>query len=378
MRTITEIPPELLTLSRQVSSNVWNTGVAITAIVAGLLIKWIITKFLKYYEKRKVTEYSIFRSIITHLGMPVAYFIPLFLLGLATPLMRMEKEYYQPLTHLINILLTVAFANLVISGIRIAEDYVYHRYDLNKTDNLKERKIRTQIVFIRKLIVAIIVFLTVAVILLSFQSMRKIGTGLLTGVGIGGIIVGLAAQTSLGNLLAGFQIAFTQPLRIDDVLVVEGEWGRVEDITLTYVVMRLWDQRRLILPINYFIQKPFQNWTRVSADILGYVFLYLDYTVPVDELRKEFERLLEGNNLWDGRVKVMQVTDAREHTIQVRMLISAANSSNSVDLQYYLRENMISFIQKNFPGSLPKVRAEFTMPPPFISAIPNAPDMPKL
>src|SRR6202000_1039478 len=160
-------------------------------------------------------------------------------------------------------------------------------------DTLKERKIRTQLQFIRRIAISLIIILPACIILLSFNNLRKIGTGLLTGVGVGGIIIGFAAQKSLSNLLAGFQLAFTQPLRIDDVLVVEGEWGRVEEITLTYGVLNIWDQRRLILPINYFIEKPFQNWTRNSADIIGTVFLYLDYTIPLDVLREEFARLLE-------------------------------------------------------------------------------------
>src|SRR5690606_36863797 len=141
----------------------------------------------------------------------------------------------------------------------------------------------------------------------SFDNMRKIGAGLLTGVGVGGIIIGFAAQKSLGNLLAGFQIAFTQPIRMDDVLVVEGEWGKVEEINLTYVVVNIWDKRRLVLPINYFIEKPFQNWTRTTAEILGTVFIYADFTIPVQALRQQFMRLLEGHRIWDGKVAVMQV-----------------------------------------------------------------------
>jgi small-conductance mechanosensitive channel len=179
---------------------------------------------------------------------------------------------------------------------------------------------------------------------LSFESVRKLGAGLLTGVGIGGIIIGFAAQKSLGNLLAGFQIAFTQPIRIDDVLVVEGEWGRVEDITLTYVVLNIWDQRRLILPINYFIEKPFQNWTRTTAEILGTVFLYVDYSVPVDKLREELTRLLKASPLWDQRVGILQVTDSKENTLELRALVSARNSSQAFDLRCYIRENLIKFL----------------------------------
>jgi small-conductance mechanosensitive channel len=208
--------------------------------------------------------------------------------------------------------------------------------------------------------------------LLSFDNVRKLGAGLLTGVGVGGIIIGFAAQRSLANFLAGLQIAFTQPLRIDDVLVVEGEWGRVEDITLTYVVLNIWDQRRLILPINYFIEKPFQNWTRVSAEILGTVFLYLDYNTPMDKLREEFDRLLENTPLWDKRVKVIQVTDTTEKTIQVRVLVSARDSSKAFDLRCYLRENLIKYLLENHPDSLPVNRSVLVNTEPAVKELPAA------
>ncbi|PWK79012.1 small-conductance mechanosensitive channel [Mucilaginibacter oryzae] len=355
-----KLPPYLLEFSQRTPAFAWNLIIIVSAILIGLVTKFIITRLFKIYAKRKDTDYSIFRSIIVNLGPAVAYFIPLFLFNLLSPLMRMDKIYYQPLDKIVEILLTISFAGLLVRSVRILEDYIYHTYDLNKVDNLKERKVRTQIQFIRKIIVVTIIFLTVAIILLSFESMRKIGTGLLTGVGIGGIIVGFAAQTSLGNLLAGFQIAFTQPIRIDDVLVVEGEWGRVEEITLTYVVLKIWDERRLILPINYFIQKPFQNWTRTSADILGTVFLYMDHTVPIDAIREEFERLITASNLWDKRVKVVQVTDVKEHTIEIRVLMSASTSSNAFDLRCYIREHLVTFIQKNYPGSLPRSRNDIS------------------
>lgn len=354
------LPPDLLEFSQRIPSFAWNLIIALVAVLVGLVIKFIITRLFKLYAKKTDTSYSILRSILVNLGPAVAYFIPLFLFNILSPLMRMNPVYYKPIDKTFEILLTISFAGLLVRSVRILEDYIYHTYDLNKVDNLKERKVRTQIQFIRKIIVVTIIFLTIAIILLSFESMRKIGTGLLTGVGIGGIIVGFAAQSSLGNLLAGFQIAFTQPIRIDDVLVVEGEWGRVEEITLTYVVLKIWDERRLILPINYFIQKPFQNWTRTSADILGTVFLYMDHTVPIDAIREEFERLIVKSNLWDKRVKVVQVTDVREHTIEIRVLMSSSTSSNAFDLRCYIRENLITFIQKNFPGSLPRSRNEIS------------------
>ncbi|HXB94116.1 MAG TPA: mechanosensitive ion channel domain-containing protein, partial [Puia sp.] len=265
---------------------------------------------------------------------------------------------YPVVNKTVEILMTIAFAGVLIGVVKVFEDYVYHTFDIGKADNLRERKIRTQLQFIRRLAVTLILILTGCVILLSFNNLRKIGTGLLTGVGVGGIIIGFAAQKSLSNFLAGFQIAFTQPLRIDDVLVVEGEWGRVEEITLTYVVVRIWDLRRLILPINYFIEKPFQNWTRTSAAILGTVFLYLDYTTPLDALRAELGRLLENDPLWDRRVQGLQVTNAGEKTMEVRALMSAADSSNAFDLRCNVREGLIKFMQEHYPQCLPVVRIE--------------------
>jgi len=278
------------------------------------------------------------------------------MLGFMMSLLEMSKLWYNTFYRLTGILIVIAFANLLICTFKIFEDYVYHQYDIAAEDNLKGRKVRTQMIFVRKVVIILIVVVTISIILLSFNNVRKLGAGLLTGVGVGGIIIGFAAQKSLGNFLAGMQIAFTQPIRIDDVLVVEGEWGRVEDITLTYVVLAIWDQRRLILPITYFIEKPFQNWTRTTSQILGTVFLYVDYTFPVDELREELSRLLKTNKLWDKRVGVLQVTDSKEHTIELRALMSARNSSDAFDLRCYVRENLLKYITANMPQNLPKSR----------------------
>lgn len=304
------------------------------------------------------SKFSLFDIIIRRLGKRILIFVILLLLNFTLPLFSLSEKMFYVLEKTVDILLTVSFAGILIALVTVGQDYVYHRYDLKKADNLKERKIRTQLQFLRKLIVTVIIIVTICVVLLSFENLRKLGTGLLTGVGVGGIIIGFAAQRSLANLLAGFQIAFTQPLRIDDVLVVEGEYGRVEEITLTYVVLSIWDQRRLILPINYFIEKPFQNWTRTTAELLGTVILYLDYNVPVDELRREFQRLLDASELWDKRVGAIQVTDVTENNVQVRALVSALNSGQAFDLRCYIRENLITYIQKNHPESLPKTRME--------------------
>lgn len=304
------------------------------------------------------SPFSLFDIIVRRLGARILIFAVLVLLNFWEPLIPLSSKARYIVDKIVDILLTVSIAGILIALVKVGQDYMFHKYDLKKADNLKERKIRTQLVFLRKLLVTLIVVVTICAILLSFDNLRKIGTGLLTGVGIGGIIIGFAAQRSLSNLLAGFQIAFTQPIRIDDALLVEGEFGRVEEITLTYVVVNIWDQRRLILPINYFIEKPFQNWTRTSAEMLGTVMLYLDYSVPLQAIREEFKRLLENSPLWDKRVVVVHVTDTTPESVEIRLLLSAANSGHAFDLRCYIRENMIDFIQKNYPDSLPKTRME--------------------
>ena len=312
---------------------------------------------LRYYS-RKSFGYSFIQSFFTRLNGPLTFFLPLLILNLFLPLMTVQPTAYGIIDKTIEVLLILTFAWLLMGLVKMAEDYVYYSLDLTKKDNLRERKIRTQLQFLRKVVVLLIFVLAIGAILLSFNNLRRLGTGLLTGVGISGLIVGFAAQRSLGNLLAGFQIAFTQPIRIDDVLVVEGEWGRVEEITLTYVVVKIWDLRRLILPITYFIETPFQNWTRVSSDLIGAVFLHLDYTAPIDKIRIELERLLNLNPLWDRKVMSLQVTETKAESIEIRALASGRNSSEVFDLRCQIREGLIDFIQKNYPECLPKTRAE--------------------
>lgn len=335
----------------------WNILLAGSAVLIGLFFRWALSFILRYLVKPK-TGFSFFRSFILRLGRPVNYFLPLFVLNMVLPWMKLTAKSYNVFDKLINVLLIISFAGILGAIVKVCEDYVIYTYDLKKENNLRERKIRTQLQFVRKLVIALIIILTGCAILLTFDNLRRVGQGLLTGVGVSGIIVGFAAQRSLSNLLAGFQIAFTQPIRIDDVLVVEGEWGRVEEITLTYVVINIWDERRLILPINYFIEKPFQNWTRTTSEILGTAFLYLDYTAPVDEIRNEFYRLLKLSELWDGRVQVLQLTNTTENTIELRALMSAGSSSRAFDLRCYIRENLIAFIYNNYPYCLPKRRTE--------------------
>lgn len=283
--------------------------------------------------------------------------------------------YFQSLNnYYINKFMFIAFifalAILLVKITEFIRDALYERFDIMTANNLSERKIRTQIDFLQKVGSVFIIFIAMAVVLMSFTRVRELGTSLIASAGIASVIIGFAAQKSIANLLAGLQIAFTQPIRFDDVVIVEGEWGRIEEITLTYVVIRIWDSRRLIVPISYFLEKPFQNWTRSSADLLGTVFIFTDYSLPVEAVRTELTRILAETDvkpLWDGRTAVVQVTDATENTMQVRILVSATNSGNAFDLRCIVRERIIAYILKNYPTALPKHRLDNTVTMPAVS-----------
>lgn len=335
------------------------TGKVLYLLISGLIgfalslilfesLKLILKKTLEspsslINKKLRYIFYLFFTVMMINISIPVAGFEGIF--GI-----YVKKAFY--------ILFIACFAFLIAKAIQFVRALVYEKNDINIENNLSGRKIRTQIDFIYKLSLVITSIIAVSIVLMSFQPVRELGTSILASAGIAGIIIGLAAQKSISNLLAGFQIAFTQPIRLDDVVIVENEWGRIEEITLTYVVVRIWDERRLVLPISYFLEKPFQNWTRVSADLLGTVFIYADYSLPVDAIRAEVTRLLKNLPLWDGKVNVVQVTDATERTMQIRILISSRNSGDAFDLRCILREKIIEFVQRQYPECLPKFRAD--------------------
>ena len=351
------MPPFLQSFTAGLPDIVYDLLLFAIAVIAGLTVKYFGAVLSRRYHPRHPEGFSLLSSIMKRLGDPLNYFLPLLVFNLLVPFLKVRPEYRDPIYKTVEILFDISIAFFLIAMVKVAEDYIRTKYDMSKPGNLKERKVRTQLQFVRKLAIGMIIIITACVILLSFDSLRRVGASLLTGVGVGGIIIGFAAQKSLAGFLAGFQIAFTQPIRIDDVLVVEGEWGRVEEITLTYVVLNIWDQRRLILPISYFIEKPFQNWTRTNSDLLGAVMFYLDYKAPLEAMRQELDRILASQPLWDGRVKVIQVTDLKERAMEVRVLVSARNSGEAFDLRCIIREQLIAFLQKNYPDALPIMRA---------------------
>ncbi|SNC66149.1 Small-conductance mechanosensitive channel [Hymenobacter gelipurpurascens] len=330
-------------------------GVVLGSLLIGRLLKFIIFGILNAYNRRKPVLLA--QSVARHLNAPSGWFFPVLVLSFLLLLTGLEARPLEVARRLVETALLITFAWGLVKTVDVIQDLVEDHYRLAEADNLRVRKLFTQLQFVKKLAVTLIIFVAVGLILMSFATVRKIGTGLLTSAGIASVIVGFAAQRSISNLLAGFQIAFTQPIRLDDVLVVEGEWGRVEEITFTYVVLRIWDERRLVLPLNYFIEKPFQNWTRSTSQLLGTVFLYTDYTVPVEIIRQELQRFVEGEPLWDRRVCVLQVTDSKERTLELRCLVSASNSSRAFDLRCAVREHLITFIQQHHPEALPKTRS---------------------
>lgn len=268
----------------------------------------------------------------------------------------MDSAYLDFFETLGSVLLIVSLAWILIAGIRTYKRIFQERFDISMEDNLKSRKFKTQFNILERIIVFLILIVSVGLILMLFDDVKRIGISLFASAGIAGIIIGFAAQRVIATVIAGLQIAITQPIRIDDVVIIENEWGRIEEITLTYVVVNIWDKRRLIVPTTYFFDKPFQNWTRTTSEILGTVFIYTDYNVPFQALRDELTRLLESTPLWDKKVNVLQVTDSKERSIEVRALMSAKDSGTAWDLRVFVREKLIEFLQKKYPESLPKTR----------------------
>jgi small-conductance mechanosensitive channel len=260
--------------------------------------------------------------------------------------------------HLLSLLLIGVVAWLLVTATYIVEDLALSRYRLEAEDNLQARRVHTQVMVLRRITVFAAALLGGAAMLMTFPQARTVGTSLLASAGIAGLVAGVAARPVLENVIAGVQIAFSEPIRIDDVVVVEGEWGRVEEITLTFVVVRIWDSRRLVLPISYFVTTPFENWTRTTADLLGGVTLELDFRVPLDELRAELARVVADSPRWDGRVQGLQAIDASATGVQVRALVSARDSGTAWDLRCEVREKLISYIRDHHPESLPRLRVD--------------------
>jgi small-conductance mechanosensitive channel len=291
--------------------------------------------------------------------------------GFAWPLLAMQLAWTAApdtlqgigtVRHLNGLLLIAALTALAMGAIGGLADGLIQRNPADAEDNLHARSIQTQTRVLSRSAMVLVLIAGVAMALMTFPGARQLGTSLLASAGVLGIIAGMAARPVFSNLIAGLQLALAQPIRLDDVLIVKGEWGRVEEITGTYVVIRIWDERRLIVPLQWFIENPFENWTRSSSEILGTVFLHVDYTMPVEALREEARRIVEAAPEWDRRVFAVQVTDTTERTMQVRILMSARNAGKAFDLRCRVREDLLAFLAREYPQCLPQVRSPVPEP----------------
>ena len=326
-------------------------------VLAFLIYHLLISSLKRWFHGLELVDRQI-NLIIKRVRTPLLTVLPLLFIRLAYPAFPLPEAVSVPINSILNIALISACAFLFIRIVNTIEEIVSFQFNIEIEDNLKARKIHTQIRVIKRVLITLILIIALASVLMTFREVRQLGTSILASAGIAGIIIGFAAQKSIGNLFAGIQLAITQPIRIDDVVIVEGEWGKIEEIMLTYAVVNIWDQRRLIVPISYFLEKPFQNWTRTTSDLLGTAYLYADYTVSIDPVRRELKRLVRDNPLWDQRVAKLQITTITEKTVELRALVSARNAGDTFQLRCDIREGLLAFLQKNFPASLPRQRVE--------------------
>lgn len=302
------------------------------------------------------------KAVSEQLEKPIRVLLPL--LGLQAVLATASSDLalIGVSRRITTLLIIGCFTWLAMRLLRGLEQAVRLKNPVDVSDNLRARQIQTQSRVLLRTLGFFVLLIGAAGMLMTFPAARQFGASLLASAGLAGLAVGFAARPVLGNLIAGIQIAITQPIRMDDVVIIENEWGRIEEITGTYVVVRIWDDRRLVVPLQYFIEKPFQNWTRRNSSIIGSVFLWVDYSLPLEPVREELRRLCgEVPELWDGRVIVLQVTDTSEKSIQLRVLVSSPDSSRNWDLRCHLREALIGFIQRQYPHSLPQLRADLSV-----------------
>jgi small-conductance mechanosensitive channel len=339
----------------------WAAAGLTGAILLSLLVHYLLFVLARRFSRK--TSTVIDDSLIRHSQRPTRWIFPLLGILLALPLLPIRPQILGPLQHALGLGLIASLAWVVILLADVFTDAISAKYAIDVADNLTARRIRTQAQVLRRIFVVVVALLALGIMLMTFPAIRTLGASVLASAGLAGLVLGMAMRPTLASIVAGVQIALTEPIRIDDVVIIEGEWGWIEEIRTTYVVVRIWDLRRLVVPLSYFIEKPFQNWTRVTADLLGTVFVYVDYTVPVEEIRQELHRILESSGMWDGKTWGLQVTDAGEHTVQLRALMSAPNGSQAWDLRCHVREKLIQFLQDRYPESLPRTRAEVRMAP---------------
>jgi small-conductance mechanosensitive channel len=299
-------------------------------------------------------------AIVHNFRAPFAFALPFCGVLIALAAIRVPPRIAHPLAHGIEILLIGLAAWLLVRSIDAIGEVITVRHPVDVADNLYARKIATQFKVLRRVATILIGIFAVGVMLITFPHVRALGATMFASAGAAGLVLGLAARPVFANLFAGVQIALAQPMRLGDSVVVENEWGWIEEINATFVVIRIWDLRRLVLPISYFIEKPFYNWTRTTANLLGTAYIYADYTVPIQAVRDELGRILETDPLFDGVAWSLDVTNLTEQVVEMRAMVSAKNSGDTVNLRRHVREKLVTFLQQNYPECLPRTRVELT------------------
>jgi small-conductance mechanosensitive channel len=329
----------------------WAAGLISGATGGALIAHGLLFRMIARFAERSHNRFD--AAIVTYLRRPCAWIFPWAAIFAVLPSTPLPTVVLTPIRHLVLLILIASFAWIALEMVNALEEWVTSGAENSATG----RRVRTQALVLHRLFSMVVGVITVGAMLMTFPSIWHVGAGLFASAGAAGLIVGMAARPAISSLLAGVQIAVTNLIHVDDVVIVEGEWGTVEEINSTYVVVRCWDLRRLVLPLSYFTEHPFQDWTRKSSDLLGTVFLYADYTVSVDDVRAELTRVLKSTPLWDGKVNGLQVTNATDRSMELRALMSASNANNLWDLRCLVREKLIALLQSQ-PGHLPKLRSE--------------------
>ncbi|RYD14382.1 MAG: mechanosensitive ion channel [Lysobacteraceae bacterium] len=362
----------------------WRTVAAIGwPLLAAFVIGWLVRRGLLALARRAREDggQRLRSRVIDVIAVPAAVALPLLFLGLAIAATPLGEAWSRGLARAFVIGGVLCLTWLAVRAIEAVEKRVFRLHRVDVADNLAARRAQTQTHVIAGAAQGAVVLVGVAIALMTFPQVRQIGATLLASAGVVGLVAGIAAKPVFGNLIAGLQIAIAQPIRFDDVVIVEGEWGRIEEITATYVVVRIWDERRLVVPLQWFVEHPFENWTRTTAQLLGTAFLWLDYRAPMAAVRDELARICAADARWDGRVCIAQVTETDRESMQVRLLVSARNSGDLFDLRCAVREGLIAYLQARHPEALPRLRMDLAREAPFAGAAhaqARAPDAPPL
>jgi small-conductance mechanosensitive channel len=344
-----------------VDARTWGTfaGILAGGVALVLLLHHYFFVIADKLSKRRESRFG--ATLLKYVRIPTRVMVILGTAATVLLLAPLSETARAVVIHSAELAAIAAVGWLFIALAKFVSRLIEHRYAVAGEDTLIARRIRTQTQVIQRIVNIGIILVTIGAMLMTFPNVRQIGASMLASAGIAGLVAGIAARSTFASLIAGLQVALTQPIRLEDSVVVEGEWGWIEEIGTTYVVVRLWDLRRLIVPLTYFIEKPFQNWTRTTSDLLGTAMIYADYTVPVEEVRQELRRVLEETPLWDRRVCSLQVTDLSENTVQLRALMSASNSSRAFDLRCLVRERLVHFLQDKYPQCLPTKRGHLAI-----------------